>query len=228
MQEPEGAGERPLLIAVAGPSCSGKSTLARRLAADLGGVVLPVDAYYKDLSHLPPEERAQVNFDSPEAIDREALAEAVRRLAGGQPIERPVYDFRTHTRTDRRERVPAAPVIVLEGLFALCWEEIRELCHLRVFVELEDRLCLERRLRRDTAERGRTAESVIRQYEESVRPMAERHVLPTRRFADVIVDGRGALGSVVEWVRAAGNKQTEPSRRGPSWRTSSGAPVRRR
>lgn len=202
MDEPGRGKARPLLIAIGGCSCSGKSALAHYLAADLNGVVLPVDAYYRDLSRLDPEARVRVNFDSPDAVDVEALLADLRRLAGGRPVERPVYDFTTHTRSGLRVPMPAAPVVILEGLFALYWREIRDLCRIRVFVDLEDHLCFERRLRRDTVERGRTPESVRQQYEETVRPMSEIHVLPTRRFADLTVSGAAPLSTSAAQVAA--------------------------
>ena len=192
---------RPYIIAVAGPSCSGKTELARFLAAELGASILPVDAYYRDLSPLDSQARSRVNFDAPDAIESELLIRDLRRLDAGRAIERPVYDFTTHTRSPNREKVPATGFLILEGLFALYWKEIRDLSKTKVFVELEDRLCLERRLQRDTRARGRTPESVRRQYEQSVRPMAERYVLPCRRFADVVASGAGPVAVSAGKVR---------------------------
>ena len=180
---------QPYLIAVAGASCSGKTSLARFLAAELNASILPVDAYYRDLSHLDADARSRVNFDAPEAIDVALLAGDLRSLLNGRTIERPVYDFTTHTRSSRREQVSPGTFLILEGLFALYWEQIRELCRTKVFVELDDRICFERRMARDIRERGRTAASIRKQYEETVRPMAERYILPSRRFADVVVSG---------------------------------------
>lgn len=179
----------PPMIAIAGCSCSGKTTLALRLAEALRGTVLPVDAYYRDLAALPFEQRAGINFDTPEAIEEALLLEHARALSRGVAIERPVYDFETHLRTARTERVSGASPVILEGLFALYWRPIRQLCRVKAFVELEHRDCLERRLIRDVRERRRTRESVLRQYEDTVRPMAERYILPTRQFADLTVRG---------------------------------------
>jgi len=177
------------LIAIAGRSCAGKSTIARELARRLGAVVIPLDAYYRDLSHLPPEAREQANFDTPEAIEDALLAADLERLLGGETIERPTYDFTTHTRKKERVRVAPAPYVLVEGLFVWHWEPIRRLCSLRVYVEVEDEIALRRRLERDVRERGRSEASVRRQFEATVRPMAERYVLPLRRSADVVVDG---------------------------------------
>lgn len=180
-----------LIIGVAGPSCSGKSTLTRFLAAQLPGPVsvLPLDAYYKDLSWLPPEKRGERNFDVPDALDAELLEQHLRELVAGQGVERPIYDFASHTRSPGGVRVEPTPFLLVEGLFTLYWEEVRRHLGVSLFVEAPDALCLKRRKRRDVAERGRTPEEVILQYLTTVRPMAERFVLPTRRYADVVVQG---------------------------------------
>jgi len=193
---------RPYLVAIAGCSCCGKTTLARRLAAELGGVVLPLDAYYHDLSHLELAARVRANFDSPEAIETGLLFAHLRRLARGEPVLRPVYDFFTHTRSARQERVPAAPFVILDGLFALYWNEVRRLCGTKVFVELDDETCLARRLERDVRERGRTPESVRKQYAETVRPMAQRFIIPTRRFADIVVSGAAPVTEAADRIKA--------------------------
>lgn len=191
---------RPRLVAIAGCTCSGKSSLAEGLAAHLGGPVMPVDAYYRDLSHLPAVERARVNFDAPDAIEHERLLSDLRRLLAGEPAARPLYDFTTHTRQAGALPVQPAAVVILEGLFALYWEEVRRLAAVKVFVDLDDAGCLERRLDRDVRERGRTSESVLRQYAETVRPMAFQFVLPTRDYADLVVSGRAPLSEGVRQV----------------------------
>lgn len=181
------------LIGIGGPSCSGKTLLAARLADFLSPskpVVLSLDSYYWDLSHLPLRERALSNFDSPDALDWPLFTAHVELLAQGRPIEKPVYDFATHTRPPQQwERVPPAPVVIVEGLFALYNEHVRAYYDLKVFVEASDATCLARRLVRDVRERGRAVESVHAQYDASVRVMAERFVLPTRAYADLIVSG---------------------------------------
>ena len=177
-------------IGIAGPSCSGKTALADRLASRLARespLVVPLDAYYRDLSHLDPADRAMRNFDHPHAIDLELLVTQMRTLAGGGSVEMPVYRFESHSRAPRRRMVEPSRSIIVEGLFTLCWKEIRALFHTRVFIDAPDALCLARRLQRDARARGRTAEAVRRQYERTVRPMCERYVLPTRRFAQVVV-----------------------------------------
>ncbi len=131
------------------------------------------------------------------------MIQHLRSLSAGRPIVRPVYLFPEHVRAPRGEPVQPTPCVIIEGLFALYWEEVRGLLHTRVFVELDDAVCLARRLDRDTRERGRTAASGRAQYETTVRPMYERHVQPTQRHADVVVGGDGSLAEAVAAVTAA-------------------------
>ena len=188
--------EKPHIIGVAGPSCSGKSEIARCLIKELSEmnpVILTLDSYYHDLSPLDPEERKHRNFDVPEALDHVLLREQLMALANGSAIEKPVYDFTTHTRSPQSERIVPGETVIIEGLFALYWEEIRELFHTSVFVNLHDHVCLSRRIERDTKERGRSRESVLSQYTETVRPMNEKYILPTKTFADIVVNGEDPL-----------------------------------
>jgi len=177
------------LIGIAGPSGSGKTELARALAEALGAPILSLDSYYRDLARLPFEERARANFDVPEAIEHELLFAHLGALAGGGTVEIPDYDFTRHSRTDRTETVRAGAFGVLEGLWALYWEDIRRLLGTKVYVDAPDEVCFERRLARDLRERGRSAESVVAQYAATTRPMARRYVLPARQWADVVVSG---------------------------------------
>ena len=186
----------PLLIGVAGPSCSGKSEIARCLIKELSEmnpVILTLDSYYHDLSSLDPAEREARNFDVPEALDHEFLWEQLLALANGSAIEKPAYDFATHTRLPQPERIFPGDIIIVEGLFTLYWENLRGLFHKRVFVNLNDHICLSRRIDRDTKERGRSRESVLTQYAETVRPMNEKYILPTKTFADIVVNGEDPL-----------------------------------
>jgi uridine kinase len=162
----------PHLIGITGPSGSGKSTLARQLARTLPGqaAVLPIDCYYRDLSSMSPAARAHHNFDSPDAIDAPLLREHVRSLAAGRAVDVPVYDFNTHTRRVRTERLSPGSWVIIEGLFALHWADIRDLYTTRVFIDADDLLCLSRRLARDISERGRTQQEILAQYAEAVRP----------------------------------------------------------
>ena len=200
------SGTKPIIIAMAGPSGSGKSALAAALRDALGAahaVVVPVDAYYRDLSALRFEERCAQNFDAPEALDWDLLEGHLKALLKGESIDQPCYDFATHTRRAETRRVDAVPYVIVEGLLALHQPALRELFGLSVYVTASEIVCLERRIERDARERARTRESVVRQFEETVAPMARAFVLPARRLADVVVDGEGRLDESVEAVKAA-------------------------
>lgn len=191
----------PVLIGIAGASGSGKSELACRLQARfVDARILQLDSYYSDLSEWPIERRAIFNFDHPDALDHKTLVRQVTRLSCGEAIECPVYDFATHTRSNVVTHIEPASFILVEGLFALHFEDLRNLYQLKVYVETADQTCLERRLARDTRERGRTVECVSRQYEATVRPMAEAFVWPQREFADVVVSGTQHIEESVEAV----------------------------
>jgi uridine kinase len=183
----------PHIIAIGGPSCAGKTELSRYLASMLGAPILPIDAYYINLDQLTIQERSHFNFDEPTALDHYLLRQHIESLAAGQGINRPTYDFTTHTRAAATEHIEPTEFIVLEGLFALYWDNIRPFLGTKVFVNAPDGVCLSRRSYRDVRERGRTPESVIEQYDKTVRPMAQLHVLPTARWADVIVSGEQPL-----------------------------------
>jgi len=194
----------PLLIAIAGPSGSGKTTLAQELARELEGTHFHLDHYYRDLGHMPLSERAHQNFDHPEQIEHELLLAHLRELKAGRGIDRPSYDFATHTRVAGRiKRVHEPHVLLLDGIFALYWPAVRALATLCVYVDAPDALCFERRLSRDVRERGRSLEQVTTHYAQTVRPMAERFVRPTARWAELVVDGTSSLDWAVEQVLAA-------------------------
>lgn len=187
---------RPHLIGIAGPSCAGKSELARWLAARLNAPVLNLDHYYVDMAELCLEQRAQRNFDEPAALEHTLILEHVRRLASGEPVQAPRYDFATHTRTHSEVVIAPERYVILEGLFALYWPEVRALMQTKLFVLASDEVCLERRLARDVLERGRTPESVRWQFETTVRPMAHRHVLPAQAYADLVLLGTEPIDSL--------------------------------
>ena len=190
----------PYLIGIAGPSGAGKTALAGRVAKELAAPVLSLDHYYRPYDGLPLEERARLNFDEPEALDSGLLAAQVEALARGARIEVPVYDFAIHARLTQTSPLGPAPFIVVEGLFALYWEAVRRQMATRVFVTAGDEVCFTRRLERDVRERARTPESVFEQYRATVRPMAERYVLPTSAFANLVVSGTGLLEDSVRAV----------------------------
>ncbi len=188
-------------MGIAGCSGSGKTTLAAELAHTLGGMHFHLDNYYRDLGHMPFSERIKQNYDDPAMIEISLLAEQVAALARGEVIDRPIYDFATHTRVaGQTERVVAGPFLVVEGLFALYYPELLPLYSLRVYVDTPDALCFERRMKRDIEQRGRTPESVRRQYEATVRPAGIAFVRPSAGNADVQIDGAGALDWKVERV----------------------------
>lgn len=189
--EPGAAPSR--LIGIAGPSCAGKTELARWLAARLSAPVLNLDHYYIDLSHLPLEQRARTNFDEPAAVDHPAIIRDVAALARGEAVTAPLYNFATHARARGGERIVPRGLVVVEGLFALYWPELREHFFVRLFVDAPDPLCLARRLHRDTRERGRTPESVLEQFAATVKPGADRFIRPSSAFADLVLSGEEEL-----------------------------------
>jgi uridine kinase len=199
--EKHAARSTSVMLAIAGCSGSGKTTLAAELARTLGGVHFHFDNYYYDLSHLPPAERARQNFDDPALIESPLLIAHVATLAQGYPIERPVYDFATYIRVPgQTEPFDPGPFVVVEGLFALYYPQLLPLYQLRVYIDTPDEVCFERRLKRDVQDRGRTPESVRRQYDATVRPASLAFVRPSAANADLTVDGTGALDWKVERV----------------------------
>lgn len=186
------------IIGIAGGSGSGKSTLARAVVAhEPQAAVLEIDSYYRDLSHLSLDERHAVNFDHPDAIDWELLEAHLDALRSGRSIERPVYDFATHTRMSVPSPFGAKRVVVLEGILALHPVALRDLYSLSVFVEAPRDLRVTRRVHRDVQERGRTEASVLHQVAATVEPMYAEFVEPSRTHADFIADGRADLDLTV-------------------------------
>jgi len=192
--------DAPYLIGIGGPSGAGKSFLAAHLAERLQASVLALDHYYRELSHLEFEQRLLTNFDKPSALEHELLISQVSQLHTGTAIAVPTYDFSQHTRTSKTTLLEPASFIILEGLFTLYWPDLRNLYGTGVYVETDESECFARRVDRDVYERGRTPESVVRQYRETVVPMAARYVLPTRQHADVVVNGSEAIGENVARV----------------------------
>jgi uridine kinase len=201
---------RPLVIGVAGGSGSGKTTVTEAILERVGReriALLPHDAYYHDLSHLSLEERAQVNFDHPDAFDNVLYLAHVDALAHGQQVAMPTYDFTTYVRLPESVAVAPRPVVLLEGILIFADAALRERMDIKLFVDTESDLRFIRRLQRDIGERGRTVESVIEQYLRTVRPMHLEFVEPTKRYADIIIP-RGGLNAVaidmvvarIEWL----------------------------
>jgi uridine kinase len=193
--------QRPLILGLAGCSGSGKTTLARELTAQLSATLLPLDFYYRCLSYLPPNERALQNFDHPESLEHTLLVQHIEDLAGNRSIDRPIYDFTTHTRVpDRTETIAPSQVLIVEGILALHYPRLRALYDFSIYVNAPNQICLNRRIYRDMRERGRTEESVRAQFEATAKPMAELYVIPSAQHASVIVEGTDALDWSVEQV----------------------------
>jgi uridine kinase len=194
---------RPVILGVAGGSGSGKSTVVREVVRALGddtASVLRHDWYYRDLAHLPLADRVGVNFDHPDSLETELLRSHLQQLLAGVAIQAPVYDFSSHTRASGTVWVEPTRLIVLDGILVLAHAELRELMDLAVFLDTEPDVRLIRRIRRDTQNRGRTAESVVGQYEKTVRPMHLEFVEPSRRHADLTIHEGGHNRVAVELV----------------------------
>jgi uridine kinase len=198
-----GAPRRPLVVGVAGGSGSGKTTVVReilhRLCPERVGVVHH-DAYYRDYAHLPHDVRATINFDHPDALETELLEAHLRALLDGEVVRMPVYDFTTHTRTSQTVPVRPTDVLIVDGILVLAEPSLRKLMDIRIFVDTDADLRFIRRLDRDIRERGRSLESVVQQYLESVRPMHMDFVEPSKRWADVIIPVGGENRVAIDMV----------------------------
>ena len=196
---------KPLIIGIAGGTGSGKSTFARKVAAALEAssvAFIDMDAYYHNYAHLSIDERRHINWDHPNAFDWELLLGHLRALSAGQSIEKPEYDFVRHLRSAGTIRVPAADVVVVDGILLLADPRARELCDVKVFVDADADIRLIRRLRRDLVERGRPLDEIIEQYLTTVQPMHLEFVEPSKRYADVIVPRGGHNEVAIEMIVA--------------------------
>ena len=196
---------KPLVIGVAGGSGSGKSTVSRNVAQALPNhsvAFIDMDAYYLNYAHLPIEERRKINWDHPDAFDWELLVSQLTRLSSGESIEKPVYDFVAHTRSNSTVLVPPAEVVVVDGILLFVDRRIRELCDVKVFVDADADTRLIRRLRRDMNKRGRPLEEILEQYLSTVQPMHLEFVEPSKRYADVIVPRGGHNAIAIEMIVA--------------------------
>lgn len=196
---------QPIVVGVAGGTGSGKTTVANEILRRVGAqhiAYIPHDAYYRDLSRLPPAQRAQVNFDHPASLETELLAAHLRELRAGRSVSIPVYDFTTHTRTREKRLVEPAPVVLVEGILVFAEPELRELFDVKLYVDTDADVRFIRRLRRDIEERGRSVESVCEQYLSTVRPMHLEFVEPSKRYADVIIPEGGFNEVAIAMVAA--------------------------
>ena len=196
---------KPFVIGIAGGTGSGKTTVARRIYDSLhldSAVFLDHDSYYRELDHLPMEERRRVNFDHPDSLDNDLLVEHLQRLLRRETIDKPVYDFAAHTRAGSTVRIEPRDVILVEGILIFVDPRLRDLFDLKIFVDTEADVRFIRRMRRDLELRGRTVESVVEQYLGTVRPMHFEFVEPSKRYADVIIPRGGNNTPGIEVIAA--------------------------
>ena len=178
-----------LILGIAGGTGSGKTTMVREIAQMLGNgvTIIPADAYYYDRSNMTPEERDKVNYDHPDAIEIELLCEHIKMLKEGKSIERPIYDFCTHTRLKETVHIDAGKIIIVDGILLFAIPELRNLMDIKIFVDTDSDERLMRRIIRDVMERGRTYEGVMKQWRETVAPMHALYVETSKRFAHIII-----------------------------------------
>jgi uridine kinase len=196
---------KPVVIAVSGGSSSGKTTVVNAILRNLPDeriVVIRHDDYYKDQKDMPMEERIKVNYDHPFALDNDLFIKQVNDLISGKDIEKPTYDFIQLTRAKKTEKISPAKIIILEGILVLEDERIRNVADIKIYVEADEDLRFIRRLKRDTIERGRTTDSIISQYLETVKPMHYAFVKPTKRYADIIIPNDYSHDVAVDLINA--------------------------
>ncbi len=195
----------PIIIGVAGGTASGKTTVSAKILEAVGRnrlAYIEHDAYYRDLSHLPLTERRNLNFDHPDSLENELLITHLETLLRGEPVQIPVYDFATYTRSQELKLVKPRRVILVEGILIFADKRLREMMDIKIYVDAAADLRFIRRLKRDTLERGRTVEMVIEQYLKTVRPMHLEFVEPSKRHADVIIPRGGRNITAIQMVVA--------------------------
>ena len=196
---------KPIIIGIAGGSASGKTSISRRLKEQFEDsrsvLIIRQDDYYKDQSDKPMEERVKTNYDHPFAFDNSLLLRQITELSEGNPIEKPTYDYVHHTRSDVTETCYPCDVLILEGLFVLEDEDLRSLLDIKVYVDTDADVRFIRRLVRDTNERGRSVDSVVTQYLDTVRPMHEQFIEPSKRYADIIIPEGGSNSVAIDLLK---------------------------
>jgi len=196
---------KPIIIGVAGGTASGKTTVSDAILGQVGKdriAYIQHDSYYRDLSHLPLEERRKLNFDHPDALETELLVAHLQQLQAGRAIQVPIYDFATYQRAEQSRRVEPRRVILVEGILIFVDKELREMMDIKLYVDTDADLRLIRRLQRDVQERGRMVDTVIEQYLTTVRPMHLEFVEPSKRYADIIIPAGGFNQAAVEMIVA--------------------------
>lgn len=194
--------DSPVIIGISGGSGAGKTTLCRKICDhfDFDISLLWQDSYYRDLEHLPLEERGQQNFDHPDAIDNDLFSEHLTSLKQRKPINVPEYDFTSHTRTDAVRPLHPQKIVIVEGMMLFADSRIRNLCDYKIYLELDPDIRFIRRLRRDIEERGRSVHSVIEQYFSTVKPMHDKYVKPSKKYADLVVSGNDLDGAIDNFI----------------------------
>jgi len=193
--------KKGILIGIAGASGSGKTLVANSIIESPGldkAVIIQEDSYYKDLSDVPYEERVVRNFDHPDAFDHNLLAKHLLQLLNGKTVSHPIYDYKLHTRSKETKIVKPGNLIILEGILVFCKAQLRELIDYRVFIDTPPDICFIRRLKRDIEKRGRTVDSVIKQYTKTVRPMYLQFIEPSKQYADILISGEGKNSGAVD------------------------------
>lgn len=193
------------MIGISGASASGKSLLANTIVKELGSdqvVIISEDSYYKDHSNIPFEERAVINYDHPDSFDHELLYEHLLELQQGNNIEVPIYNHSLHIREKETRKIGQHAILVIEGILLFVEPPLRDIMDIRIFMETSLDICLIRRLKRDINERGRSLDSVLKQYEETVRPMYLQFVDPSKRYADLIVPRGGGNRIAIDMIKA--------------------------
>lgn len=194
-----------IIIGISGASASGKSLLANTIVNELGSdqvVVISEDAYYKDHSNIPFDERTKVNYDHPDSFDHELLFQHLLQLQQGKTVDLPIYNHTQHIREKATRKIGQHAIIVLEGILLFVEPQLRELMDIRIFMDTPLDICLIRRLKRDIKERERSLDSVLKQYEETVRPMYHQFIDPSKRYADLIVPRGGGNRIAIDMIKA--------------------------
>lgn len=211
---------KPLIIGIAGGTGSGKTSVARKIAEALPDSSVPeasvafldMDGYYRNFDHLPLDERRRINWDHPEAFDLDLFASHLEQLGRGELIEKPVYDFATHLRSSRTERITPADVVVVDGILLFVDERIRAMFDVKVFVDADADIRLVRRIQRDMFERKRPLEDILQQYLTTVRPMHQQFVEPGKRYADIILPHGGQNAVAIEMILTTIQRRLEARR----------------